>query len=67
MMGGPFYRGMPDTDNDEVKGSFEARDSPNTKPIRGESSGLFKLSDILYLIDITRVINYSLFLLTGAI
>jgi len=31
---------MPDTDNDEVKGSFKARDSPNTQPIRGERRGV---------------------------
>jgi len=33
----------------------------------GWRKGAFKLSYILYLVDITRVINYSLFLLTGGI
>jgi hypothetical protein len=67
MMGGPYYWDMPDTDNDEVKGSLGARDSPNTKPNNGLRRGAFKLSDIFYLIDITRIIAYSLFLLTWGI
>jgi len=66
-MGGPDYRDMPDTDNDEVKGSLVARDSPNTKPINRLRRGIPKISYAFYLIDITRVINYSLFLLTGGI
>jgi len=37
---GCSQRGIPDTDNDEVKGSFKARDSPNKKPIRGERRGV---------------------------
>jgi hypothetical protein len=67
MMGSSDRRDMPDTDNDEVQGSLKARDSPNTKPNNGLRRGAFKVSDILYLVDITRVINYSLFLLTGGI
>jgi hypothetical protein len=29
MIGGPDFRDIPDTDNDEVRGSSGARDSPN--------------------------------------
>ena len=35
MIGGPAQRDIPDTDNDEVKGSFVARDSPNKGPSMG--------------------------------
>jgi len=43
------------------------RDSPNKMPINGLRRGAFKLSYILYLIDITIIVAYSLFLLTGGI
>jgi len=42
MMGGPDMRDMPDTDNDEVKGSRGARDSPNIKPVNGLRRGVSK-------------------------
>jgi len=67
MMGGPDYRDMPDTDNDKVKGSLERETRRIQNPSLGWRKGAFKLSYILYLVDITRVINYSLFLLTGGI
>jgi hypothetical protein len=67
MMGGPDFRDIPDTDNDEVQGSIVARDSPNTKPVNELRRGAFKLSYILYFIDITLIIAYSLFLLTGGV
>jgi len=67
MMGGPDGRDIPDTDNDEVQGSSRTRDSPNTKPVNGLRRGVSKLSYILYLIDITVIIAYSLFLLTGGV
>ena len=41
-MGGPYKRDMPDTDNDEVRGSLVARESPNTKPIIGVRRGISK-------------------------
>jgi hypothetical protein len=43
------------------------RDSPNKMPINGLRRGAFKLSYILYLIDITINIAYSFFLLTGGL
>ena len=46
-------RDIPDTDNDEVKGSFETRDSPNTKPLYGERISVRKNGNSFYLIDIT--------------
>ena len=46
-------RDIPDTDNDEVKGSFETRDSPNTKPLNGERIRVRKNGNSFYLIDIT--------------
>jgi hypothetical protein len=58
---------MPDKCNDEVQCSFVVRDSPNKMSINGLRRGAFKLSYILYLIDITIIIAYSFFLLTGAI
>jgi len=58
---------MPDTDNDEVWGSLGARDSPNKSPLMGYRRGILKISYILYLIDITVIVAYSLFLLTGGI
>jgi len=61
MMGGPDDRDIPDTDNDEVKGSFGARDSPNKKPINGLRRGVLKISYAFYLIDITRTLFYSFF------
>ncbi len=36
MIGGPDWRDIPDTDNDEVKGSRVAGDSPNKKPNIGQ-------------------------------
>jgi hypothetical protein len=66
VIGALLYGDMPDTDNDEVPGSFKARDSPNTKnPIGGERRGAFKLIDIFYFIDITIIVAYSTFPLTG--
>ena len=53
MMGGPDCRGIPDTGNDEVKGSSGVRDSPNIKPSNGLRRSVLKISDTLYLIDIT--------------
>jgi hypothetical protein len=44
-----------------VKGSFEARDSPNKNPIRGERGGLFKLSDILYLLILQELLSIHFF------
>jgi hypothetical protein len=67
MIGGPDYRDIPDTDNDEVRGSSAARDSPNKKPINGLRRSVLKISHALYLIDITRIIAYSFFSLTGGI
>ena len=58
-MGGPDYRGIPDTDNDEVKGSFGARNSPITKPNDGPRRSVLKISYALYLFDITGIIAYS--------
>jgi len=58
---------MPDTDNDEAWGLLGARDSPNKMPINGLRRDVFKLSYILYLIDITIIVAYSLFLLTAGI
>ena len=67
MIGGPSFRDIPDTDNDEVQGSCGARDSPNKKPIIGRRRGILKIIYTFYHIDITRIIDYSLFLLTGGI
>jgi len=50
---GPNDRDIPDTDNDEVKDSVGARDSPNTKPLNGERISVRKNGDSLYLIEIT--------------
>jgi hypothetical protein len=61
MIGGPAWRDIPDTDNDEVRGSFGARDSPNKRPIIGLRRGVLKISYNFYLIDITRIVDYLFF------
>jgi len=52
---------IPDTDNDEVKGSSGARDSPNKNPSNGLRRDMLKISNGLYLIDITGIIYYLFF------
>jgi hypothetical protein len=42
MMGGPDDRDIPDTDNDEVKGSLERETRRIQNPIIGERRGVSK-------------------------
>ena len=56
MIGGPDFRDIPDTDNDEVRGSWRARDSPKTTTKvlpRTWGKGMPKIISDSYIIDFT--------------